>query len=98
MRNTILLLTAILLTVMLFFVLLIRRTVMLRHNHEKMAQFHFKVAKHLDELWCLLIWGIEDHTVSATVYDKNMVKWVKFINLIFADENHCHNAWLNEYN
>lgn len=64
----------------------------------EVGEFHFKIANDLDELWCLLIWGIEDHTVSAMVFAKGKAWAIELIDWLFQDENHCYKAWKEEFN
>lgn len=93
--RSVLLILAILITAMFFIPLLVRRTWHLRNGG--LGSYHFSVAKNLDCLWCLLIWGIEDHTVSAVVFAKGKRWAIDIIDLLFMDDSHCYKAWKNEF-
>ena len=93
--NTVLLIIAMIVTLLIFLPLLARRTWLLRNDD--LGGFHFDVAYKLDELWCLLIWGLNNHTVSAKVFADGKSWAIDIIDWLFNDNAHCYKAWRDEF-
>lgn len=62
-----------------------------------MRTYAFNIAYHLDEAGGAMLFNSEDHTISAMVYEKEMLWAVELIDWIFRDTNHCFDAWQSEF-
>ena len=102
MRGLFLFLLALVITIMFFYPLLFIQII---QKHNKLNNFLFNVAIHLDYLWASLLFGVkaDGHTISAIVYkrmiegDITYTKYVNAINFMFNDKKHCFNAFTKEF-
>lgn len=52
----------------------------------------------IDQLGNTLLGGMADETISARCYRNKWKRRERFINWLFRDPDHCHQAYLSELN
>jgi len=96
MRSFFLLLLALSLMALLFIPLLFIQTCR-NFISSSLPEFNYGLALSLDYLGAYLIFGTHKHTISATVWDKDILWAVALINWLFQDDKHCENEWKYEF-
>lgn len=64
---------------------------------DQVTVYVYNVGVSLDYLLASLIFGTKGHTISAIVYKRKKMKWIKFINWLFRDKEHCITSYYKEY-
>lgn len=104
MINFGLFLIAFIILAILWLPLLIIQIIRLKYRKDDLGEWFYNLAVSLDYLGATLLYGTVGHTISAIAYkkaikdDKLHIIFVKVINWIFQDDNHCKSAYLKEYN
>lgn len=66
-------------------------------NKEKIYSYLYNVGVSIDYLMAAIIFNVKGHTISAIVYKREYWRWVKFVNWLFRDSNHCRTSYEKEY-
>lgn len=94
MKTYLLLLLAVSLLWVLLPTMYLYQTIAGNFNHNR---FSFNLAKNIDYVGGTLFFNSDGKTISAMVWEREIVWAIKAINFLFQDKHHCYNAWQDEF-
>ena len=87
------------------FVIIVRSLHKALRDNNTLDDYLYNVALGNDYTGCRILYGVINHTISAETYRRSILPlpkyrytlFVKVINLLFYDKNHCKKAYENEF-